>query len=219
MTRFHSWADPYFTTVALTKGERHSLSSGLFRPEDVTDPFGKAALARLYRQIESGKHAETGFGLRDLDRMGVLNKEKTAVRDNCASNVEQFLNRIMVLHVEKQNRIFDLFYERYLEAVEAAKQQGAFDFGMEEIRARNLRRVAEAETLFVDPASGARTMLHELGGKVDVVRHTFAAAAGTGDQGFYRNKRSRRIYAVSKHWDAHRSEVFLTAVKGPRRSA
>ena len=101
--------------------------------------------------------------------MGVLNKEKTAVRDSYASNVEQFLNRIMVLHVEKQNRIFDLFYERYVEAVEAAKRQGAFDFGMEEIRARNLRRAAEAETLFVDPASGARTMLHELEGEIDVV--------------------------------------------------
>lgn len=24
------------------------------------------------------------------------------------------------------------------------------------------------------------------------------------------------ICAVSKHWDAHRAEVFLTAVKGPR---
>jgi len=135
------------------------------------------ALARLYRQIESGRHTDAGFGLRDPDRMGVLNKEKTAVRDSYASNVEQFLNRIMVLHVEEQNRIFELFHERYQEAVEAAKRQGAFDFGMEDIRARNLRRVAEAETLFVDPASGARTMLHELEGEVDVVRYTFAAAA------------------------------------------
>ena len=67
---------------ALIKGERHSLSSELFRPEDVTDQFGKAALARPYRQIESGRHGEAGFGLRDLDRMGVLNKEKTAVRDS-----------------------------------------------------------------------------------------------------------------------------------------
>ena len=68
---------------------------------------------------------------------------------------------------------------------------------MEEIRAHNLRRVAEAETLFVDPASGARTMLHELEGEVDVVRHTFATAAGTGDLGFYRNKRSRRDCAAN----------------------
>ena len=154
---------------ALTKGERHSLSSDLFRPEDVTDEYGKAALARLYREIQSGRHSEDGIGLRLLDRMGVLNKEKTAVRDNYASNVEQFLNRIMVLHVDMQNRIFELFYERYVEAVEAAKRQSAFDFGVEEIRARNLRRIAEPETLFVDPASGARTMLHELEGEVDVL--------------------------------------------------
>ena len=156
--------------------------------------------------------------MRDLDRMGVLNKEKTAVRENYAGNVEQFLNRIMVLHVDTQNRIFELFYERYLVAVDAAKRQGAFDFGVEEIRARNLRRIAEPETLFTDEASGAKTMLHELEGEVDVVRHTFDEAASSGIFGFHRNKRSERIYAASEHWDAHRSEVFLMTVKGPRRS-
>jgi hypothetical protein len=203
---------------ALTKGERHSLSSDLFRPEDVTDEFGKAALARLYRQIQSGQHSEDGIGMRVLDRMGVLDKDKAAVRENYVCNVEQFLNRIMVLHVEMQNRIFDLFHERYLEAVEAAKRQSAFDFGVEEIRARHLRRIAEPETLFVDPASGARTMLHDLEGEVDVVRHTFELVAGAAKLGFYRNRQSRRIYAVSEHWDTERNEVHLTAVKGPRRA-
>ena len=67
----------------------------------------------------------------------------------------------MVLHVVTQNRVFDIFYARYVEAVEAAKRQGAFDFGVEEIHAHSLRRLAEPETLFVDPASGARTMLHD----------------------------------------------------------
>ena len=203
---------------ALTKGERHSLSSDLFRPEDVTDEFGKAALARLYREIQSGLHSEDGIGLGLLDRMGVLNKEKTAVRDNYASNVEQFLNRIMVLHVAVQNRIFDLFYERYLNAVEAAKRQSAFDFGVEEIRAKNLRRLFDPETLFVDPASGARTMLHDLEGEVDVVRHSFDSAVHAAKLGFYRNRRSGRIYAVSNHWDPDQSEFLLTAVKGQRRT-
>jgi hypothetical protein len=203
---------------ALTKGERHSLSGELFRPEDVTDAYGKAALARLYRGVQLNEHVGIGLGFRDLERMGVLNKEKTAVRDNFMSNVEQFLNRIMVLHVEKQNRIFELFYERYLEAVESAKRTGAFDFGVEEIRARNLRSIAEPQTLFVDTASGARTMLHELEGEVDVDRHTFADAGwGFAKEGFYRNCRSGRIYAVSPHMDTRPNEVLLTAVKGPRR--
>lgn len=203
---------------ALTKGERHSLSSELFRPEDVTDEYGKAALTRLYRQIERNEHVGIGIGLRVLEWMGVLNKEKTAVRDSYARNVDQFLNRIMVLPVEKQNQLFELFYQRYMEAVEAAKHAGAFDFGVEEIRARDLRMVAESQTLFVDPQSGARTMLHELEGEVDVVRHTFAGAlASYASEGFIRNRRSGRIYAACAHFDTRPNEVLLTNVKGPRR--
>ncbi len=203
---------------ALTKGERQSLSSDLFRPEDVTDEYGKSALSRLYRDIQVGLRSEDGLGLALLDRMGVLNKEKTAVKDNYSNNVEQFLNRIMVLHVRVQNRIFDLFYKRYVQAVEAAKRQSAFDFGVEEIRARNLKHVAEPETLFVDPGTGARTMLHELEGEVDVVRNSFGTAVHAAKLGFYRNIRSQRIYAVSKHWDDDRHDLLLTAVKDQRRS-
>lgn len=203
---------------ALTKGERHSLSSDLFRPEDVTDDYGKAALARLYREIAHGRHTGDGIGMSELARMGVLDKEKGGVKESYLTNVEQFLNRIMVLHVDAQNLIFELFYERYIEAVEAAKRQSAFDFGVEEIRARNLHRVSEPETLFVDAGSGARTMLHELEGEVDVIRHTFDEAAEAAPLGFYRNLRSGHVYAVSEHWSDTRNELLLTAVKGSRRS-
>jgi hypothetical protein len=61
-------------------------------------------------------------------------------------------------------------------------------------------------------------MLHELEGEVDVSRLTFDLAAQAAKLGFYRNLRSERVYAVSKHWDADRNELFLSAVKGPRRS-
>lgn len=202
---------------ALTKGERHSLSSDLFRPEDVTDEYGKAALGRLYRQIETGQHQEDGIGLATLDRMGVLNQEKTAVRESYAANVEQFLNRIMVLHVETQNRLFELFYERYVAAVAVAQRQSAFDFGVEEIRAHNLRQMRTPETLFVDAGSGARTLLHELEGEVEVVRHAFDSVA-EGALGFYRNRRSERIYAASESHGDFDGSVYLTGVKGPRRS-
>ena len=111
---------------ALTKGERHSLASDLFRPEDVTDQYGKAALAKLYYEIQSGRLKGENMGLYTLERMGVLDKEKAAVREYFAAKVEHFLNRIMVLHVDQQNRIFELFYERYVAAVESAKRQSRF---------------------------------------------------------------------------------------------
>jgi hypothetical protein len=199
---------------ALTKGERHSLASDLFRPEDVTDMYGKAALAKLYREIETGRHSALGLGLKLLERMGVLNAEKSAVRDSFTGNVEQFLNRIMVLHVKEQNQVFELFYERYLLAVETAKKQSAFDFGVEEIRANNLRRVGMPETLYVDPGSGARTLLHELEGEVDVPRQAYTTVA---DREFFQNKKSGRIYAAVPFEDEFRQGVYLTAVKGSRR--
>jgi hypothetical protein len=96
-------------------------------------------------------------------------------------------------------------------------RQSAFDFGVEEIRARNLRRIGVAEVLFVDPGSGAKTMLHELEGDVDVVRHDFESVAIAAKVGFYRNRNSQRIYGVSEHWDSQVAEVYLTAVKGSRR--
>lgn len=203
---------------AITKGERHSLSSDLFRPEDVTDEFGKAALSALYREIQINMHSESGLGLPVLDRMGVLNAEKTVVRDSYRSNVEQFLNRIMVLHVQEQNRLFELFYKKYLMAVDAAKQQGAFDFGVEEIRATNLRRNGDPETVFVDEASGARTLLHELEGQVRVTRNSFTDACRERLFGFYRNRHSGRIYATSMHWNSDRNDLLLTSVRGKARS-
>ena len=102
--------------------------------------------------------------------------------------------------------------------MEAAKRQSAFDFGVEEIRAHNLRRIGESETLFVDPGSGARTMLHELEGEVDVVRHAFPSVAMSAKLGFHRNIHSRRIYGVSEHWSEQDNAVYLTGVKGSRRS-
>jgi hypothetical protein len=61
-------------------------------------------------------------------------------------------------------------------------------------------------------------MLHELEGDVDVVRNSFGTAVHAAKLGFYRNIRSQRIYAASKHWDEDRNELLLTAVKDQRRS-
>jgi hypothetical protein len=202
---------------ALTKGERHSLAGDLFRVEDLTDEFGRAALAQFYRRLEQGHYGDEGIGLPMLARMGVLNQAGSAVRETYLDRVELFLNRIMVLHVEQQNRVFERFYEAYLDAVETAKRQGAFDFGVEEIAARQLRSVAPAETLFVDAASGTRTSLHQLAGEIEVLRRPFSHVR-QAELGFCRNRRSCRVYAVERHANHERDELSLTGVTGSRRA-
>jgi hypothetical protein len=203
---------------ALTKGERQSLGGDLFRPEDVTDQYGAAALARLYQEITRNEHRDAGLGMRDLERMGVLDKEKMNVRESFLRKVNHFLNRIMVLPVAKQNAIFELYYERYIEAVDAAKKRGAFDFGVSEIRARYLRNAKPPQTLHTDNASGARTVLHELEGEIDVTRYDFKTARKRfAGEGFYRNNRGGTIYAVNAHPDdALRQAVLMSVRKSSR---
>jgi hypothetical protein len=48
----------------------------------------------------------------------------------------------------------------------AGRRQAALDFGVKEIRARNLRRIAVAESLFAGWTSGPRSMLQELEAEV-----------------------------------------------------
>ena len=73
-------------------------------PEDVTDEYGAAALARFYREIEINRHKDAGLGMPELERMGLLDADRTGVKDHFRRNVNHFLNRIMVLPVEKLQR-------------------------------------------------------------------------------------------------------------------
>jgi len=124
----------------------------------------------------------------------------------------------MVLPVAKQNTIFELFYERNVEAVDAAKQRGAFDFGVSEIRARNLRNARPPQTLHVDESSGARTVLHELEGEIDVERYEFdTARCRFAVEGFYRNNRGGPVYGVSAHHDDSLRQAVLMSVKRSSR--
>ncbi len=104
--------------------------------------------------------------------MGVLNREKTRFGTSARATSSSFSAASWSLTSRSFSRVFDLFHELHLEAVKAAKRQGAFGFGMEEIRARDPRGAAEAKNAAWDPASSDRRMLHELKDEVDIVRHT-----------------------------------------------
>lgn len=199
---------------ALTKGERASLGGDLFRPEDLTDDYGQQALDRTYTEILQGQHVERGVTADTLDRMGLLNADKTDLgkREWRTSVEKKFLNRIMALPYEEQNAIFDIFYQNYLSNVETAKAAGAFDFGVEEIKARNLRHASPPELVYTHKDSGAKTQLHQLSGEVPVHKLSFdEAVRAYAKEGFYRNKRSGYIYAVRKH--ASRHQFVLTGIR------
>jgi len=139
---------------ALTKGERQSLSSDLFRPEDVTDAYGKAALSRLYREIQTGR-------LKRRTRpqhAGTHGSAPTRKKTPSARTTRATWNTFSIGSwscTSKPKIVSSKFFMSDMSLPwKRPKRQSAFDFGVEEIRAHNLRRIAEPETLFVDPAPG-----------------------------------------------------------------
>lgn len=196
---------------ALSKGGREALTGGLFNIEDLTDDYGQAALSNLWSWMHTNKRAA-------LERMNVLNADGN-VKDS-ADDPEKFLNRIMVLPIAEQNEVFERFYSTYQSLVAAAKENGTFDTGVEQLKERHMRRIGDVQTVYTHPGSKAKTSVVEIHGEVRQVTVPFygdinrpwddsasgMARNGNGssiyhqshdDNGFYRNKRSGKIYAAA----------------------
>jgi predicted RNA methylase len=192
---------------AVTKGERKSLSGDMFSIEDLTDSYGKAALTKTYDELMSGKYRTDGLSNTTAAVMGILDKNGN-VKKASVDDVDTFLNRIMALPVEKQNVLFERFYVNYLTAVEKAKEGGAFDYGVEEIKASGLKVAGEPQVLHTDTGSGAKTELYELEGEVETSKLPFnVAKLNYAKVGFYRNKASGHIYAVREHTSPQKSRT------------
>lgn len=179
---------------ALATGSREAYAGSLFEIEDITDQYGERALETTYNEL-----FQTDYG--NLLKMGMLNKDGTALKSGKEDDVNNFLNRIMVLKVSDQNRIFDQFYQEYQNVVAQAKAAGVFDVGIQKLHARKIKLSQPPETVYIHEASGAKTQMVTLEGEVDVDRIKFddmASRATSDSQGFWRNKKSGKISFLRK---------------------
>ena len=190
---------------AITRGGREALGGNMFDVEDLTDDNGEAALQVTYKSLP---HAI-------LESMGVVDASGN-VKKNVERNVDMFMNRIMGLPFDAQNRVFGVFYDNYRRVIEMKKEQGRFDLGVEKIVADNLRMAGKPEVVYTDPLSGAKTQLVELHGEVKTDRLTFdnakkAAVSGTK---WIKNLRSGMIYRA----DPPTAENYKSYLTNPRRN-
>ena len=185
---------------AITRGTREALGGSLFDVEDITDQYGEAALAHTYGRIL--RNRIQGITAQQLTAMGVLDNNGN-IQSNKESDVDSFLNRIMVLPFDTQNSIFEEFYQEYQRLVSAAKENGTFDTGVEVMQGSNLTKTTE-EVVRTDTASGAKTKLVVIEGTHVVPKIKFKDAVRqieidknmkpNSKAGFYRNQRSGKIY-------------------------
>jgi hypothetical protein len=188
------------TLGAMTKGGRETLSGGVFGVEDITDEYGEAALEYIYNRMPHTL----------LERMNLLGKEG-GIKANAKRNVNSFLNRLMVLPFDRQNHLFDEFYEKYKENVAMAKALGKYDMGVTKVKGENIKLIGEPVLLNKNKESGVETRLVSLQSMFPTIRKEYEETASALSMAYpVQQKRSGKYYLVEKRDD----DTY--AIYGPR---
>lgn len=164
---------------ALTGGERKAAARDMFdESNNLENAYAEAGVIVFFRRLYNGELENLGFD--ELSRkMGFTYKRlnqstgemetinKLIDSSTGALNVDEipevhtFLNRILVLEVDQQNRTFEAFDQIRQTIIENAKADGSYDPGTQTVRALEIRKVKD-EIVYRDPNSTAKTRLVEI---------------------------------------------------------
>lgn len=135
---------------ALTKGQRQT-GSGMFGEKDnLENPIAQDALERYYKTMPVESVKKLGLYEKLYDQFGTYKPDQETARD-----IGRFLNRILALEVDEQNRVFQGFYDTFDRMMDAAIASGSVDMGLENYAADKID-VLDEKVIRTDP-SGADT--------------------------------------------------------------
>lgn len=143
---------------ALTRGQRQTGGQNLFDPADnLESDYAKDALSRWFHLLYDGKLEAVGFG-DFVERTGLkLENPDGGLSDNLPT-IQRWLNRILALPIALQNGIFEEYLGLVEARIEAAREAGTLDLGLETVRVDSFAVLSD-EVLRTDPVSGAETRL------------------------------------------------------------
>ena len=146
---------------ALTRGQRQTGGQNLFDPADnLESDYAKDALSRWFHLLYDGKLEAVGFG-DFVERTGLrLESPDGGLTDNLPT-IQRWLNRILALPIALQNGIFEEYLGLVEARIEAAREAGTLDLGLETVRVDSFSVLSD-ELLRTDPVSGAETQLVSL---------------------------------------------------------
>ena len=189
---------------ALTRGQRQTGGQNLFDPADnLESDYAKEALTQWYHLLHAGKLASTSLmdfqmmtGLKLVDDQGGGLLERLPP-------IQRWLNRILALRIATQNAIFEEYIGLIQARVDAAREAGTLDLGVETIRAERIVPLSD-QVLRTDPLTGAETRLLRLELHMrpwttswNRLMHIWE---GTNDIAFLRNGRSGRVALRVPSW-------------------
>lgn len=199
---------------ALTKGDRKAEKAGNLDKYNLESKEGRSALNIVLTSIMRGREVE---GIEDpkqaLRDMGLVKNtdDGEVVPDSEKTNIPRFLNRLLSLEVDRQNALFDYFYERFLETLEYLKQNGKLDDGMEDLKAASVELAEEPQILHSDALTGAKTVYYKLDLKVATRPAKYSELSQSEAHQFFQDRRDGSFIAVRRtlsHTDPETGERY-----------
>ncbi len=189
---------------ALTRGQRQTGGQNLFDPADnLESDYARDALSQWYRLLYLGKLTSvtlhdfslmTGLKLVDQNGGGLL---------ETLPPIQRWLNRLLALRIGTQNAIFEEYMALIQARIDAARDAGTLDVGVETIKAERIVPLEE-QILRRDPVTGAETRLCRIElhhrRRATPLERLMETWSGTKEIAFLKNGRSGRIALRVPAW-------------------
>ena len=146
---------------ALTRGQRQTGGQGLFDPRDnLESDYAKESLEQWFRLLADGKLRSTTLDQFQKLTGLELEGEGGGLKEDLPP-IQRWLNRILALRIALQNAIFDEYLGLIEARIEAAKEAGTLDLGVESINAERIT-ILDRTIIRRDQTSGAETEILRL---------------------------------------------------------
>lgn len=199
---------------ALTKGDRRAEKAGNLDKYNLESKEGRSALnvvlTSVMRGSEISRIEDPKQALRDMGLVKTVDGLEQ-VPESERTNIPRFLNRLLSLEVDRQNALFDYFYETFLETLEYLKQNGKLDDGMEDLKALSVTVAEPPQILHSDALTSAKTAYYKLDLKVATKPARYAELSESGVHQFFQDRRDGSFVAVRRtlsHTDPETGERY-----------
>lgn len=188
---------------ALTKGQRQAGSQGLFSAADnLESKYATEAMQVFFEDLYSDR-TPLNFGetTKAMGLDNLVDSKTGALNDTNIPTVPRFLNRLLSLTTDMQDKVFDEFFNRMEEIVHNAIQKGTYDQGVETLKALKVHKLRD-DVAYTDPRSGAETHFVELELTLSTEFHEWTdvqqrADLAKGDfAGYFRNNKTGKVFAL-----------------------
>ncbi|UXN57814.1 bifunctional class I SAM-dependent methyltransferase/DEAD/DEAH box helicase [Phyllobacterium zundukense] len=146
------------TLGAITRGQRQTGGQGMFRAEDnLESQYARDALRQFYNLLHLGQIAGCSLSTFEAITGLSLTSEEGGLKDELPP-IQTFLNRMLALTIDMQNRLFEAFEQLMGARIEGAIAAGIYDKGLETIAADSMS-ITDRRLVYTHPVTSARSHL------------------------------------------------------------